>query len=68
MTEEFELSSKIYHARKQKGLTQEQLADAMGISSRWLQRIESGRQWPSGRLLYRLVRYLDIDLRKDGAS
>ena len=68
MTEEFELSSKIYHARKRKGLTQEQLAGEMEITPRWLQRIESGKQWPSGRLLYRLVRYLDIDLRGDEAT
>lgn len=68
MSEEFKLSSKIYHARKKKELTQEQLAGMMGITPRWLQRIESGKQWPSGRLLYRLVCYLDIDLRKDEAT
>nr|RDS94083.1 XRE family transcriptional regulator [Cereibacter sphaeroides f. sp. denitrificans] len=37
--------------RKSKGLTQEQLADIVGSSKSYISEIESGKKFPSGRLL-----------------
>ncbi len=48
------LGTQIAHARQQRGLTQSQLAEAIGIEARSMQRIESGRTAPS------LVRLVDI--------
>lgn len=68
MSEELEFSRKIYHARIGKGMTQEQLAEAVQVTPRWIQHLEKGDAFPGGRLLFRLVRLLDIDLRERDQS
>lgn len=62
MSEKLEMSRKIYYARIRKGLTQEQLAEAVEVSTRYIQYLEHGDFFPSGRLLCRLVKVLEIDL------
>ncbi len=56
-------SSAVYHARVFRGLTQEQLAEALGISVRWFQAIEKGEGKPSFDLLLRMLCLLDLDAR-----
>src|SRR5579875_813928 len=55
-----ELCQKIIKARKQKGLTQEQLADLSHITVRTIQRIENGDSTPRAYTLKAIASVLDI--------
>lgn len=50
----------IKKARKRYNLTIEALADKVGVSERYLYRIENGGQKPSFDVLYKLIRTLTI--------
>ena len=50
------MKPKIKEMRMAAGLTQQQLADAVGVSSRTIISIETGRYNPSLLLAYRLAR------------
>ena len=54
-------TDELYYARKKMGLTQEQVAEAVDISVRWYQYVESGERDPGVRLAIRLIAYLEID-------
>lgn len=54
-------SKKVYYARKDLGLTQEQTAEALGISVRWYQDIENGKHIPSGDLTLKIMAFYGID-------
>jgi XRE family transcriptional regulator, regulator of sulfur utilization len=62
------LSEKIVAARKRKGLTQEQLADAANVTVRTIQRIESGETAPRAFTLKTIAAALDIDFETLGAG
>lgn len=55
-------SKHIYFKRTQFQLTQTQLADAVGTSLGWIQKIESGKKLPGFFLAIRLAVFLEIDL------
>lgn len=50
--------------RKQKGLTQEQLAEIMYVSNRTVSRWENGHNMPDIDILIQLSDYFEIDLRE----
>lgn len=50
--------------RKDKGLTQEQLADIMNVSRRTVSRLETGSNLPDLDLLIELADYYSVDLRQ----
>lgn len=52
----------IKKARENKGITQQKLADDIGISRSYLADIEAGRYMPSSEKLISLAEYLNIDL------
>lgn len=54
-------ASAVYHARKEKHLTQERVAEALDISVRWYQLIEYGKRLPSTTLALRIIAYFEID-------
>ena len=54
------LAEKIFQLRKQRGLTQEELAEAASINLRTLQRIEQGKTEPRGQTLRLLAEALDL--------
>jgi transcriptional regulator with XRE-family HTH domain len=56
------LGEKIIHARREKGLTQEDLAWDSRCDRTYLARIERGRANPSIRVLWRIARELEINL------
>lgn len=62
MTIRFKFAREAYKARMREGLTQAQVAEAVGISVRWYQRIESGARFPGSVLLIRLILLLHIDV------
>ncbi|MBO6088215.1 helix-turn-helix transcriptional regulator [bacterium] len=55
-----EMGQRIKRIRKQKGLTQEQLAEIMDISSRNLSNIELGNSFPKPETLERFLKKMDI--------
>lgn len=54
------LSAVIHEAHKETGLTMEQLAERIGISDRYLYRIENEGKKPSYDVLYKLIRELSL--------
>lgn len=49
-------------ARKAKGYTQEQLAEAVSTTLRWYQLVEQGKGKPSLDLTLKLQKFLELDL------
>lgn len=54
------LGKKIQKLRKEKGYTQEELADILGFSRVYMGYIEQGRESPSLKLLIKLARKLGV--------
>ena len=52
------------HLRKEKGLTQEQLAEHFYVSSRTVSRWETGSNMPDLDMLIELADYYDVDIRE----
>ncbi len=46
--------------RTQKGLTQEELAEALGLHEKGVSQIESGRNFVTGKLLAKLCNYFNV--------
>ena len=52
------------HMRKEKGLTQEQLAERFYVSSRTVSRWETGSNMPDVNMLIELADFYDVDIRE----
>ncbi len=52
------------HLRKDKGLTQEQLAEEFGVSSRSVSRWENGNTMPDISIVIELADFYDVDIRE----
>ena len=52
------------HLRKEKGLTQEQLAETFCVSSRTVSRWETGSNLPDVGILVELADFYDVDIRE----
>ena len=61
MNLKFKFASLILNARLDKGLTQSEVAEAVGISVRWIQRVESGQRLPGSITLLRLIKFFGIE-------
>ena len=61
MTYENSLGAKIKQSRKAKGLTQEQLAELMGIDDKHLSRIEKGFHSPKFSIIQKLAKVLEYN-------
>ena len=57
------LGKKIKQLRKKGGLTQEQLAEEVRVTPKYIQYIESTKRIPSLKLLYRIAKALKIKVR-----
>ena len=56
------MKNKLEEIRKQKGIKQEELADAMGVSRQTISSLENGRYNPSVILAIKLARYFSINV------
>ena len=56
------LTSKVHEARVDLGITQQQLADATGISVRTIISIEKGRQFPTLLSAMRIAHYFSLSV------
>jgi uncharacterized Tic20 family protein len=63
-----DLGIKVYELRQQKGMTQEQLSEFCQVSSRTIQRIESGEVDPRTYTVQCLSTALDFDFNEQNAS
>jgi ribosome-binding protein aMBF1 (putative translation factor) len=59
---EFALIKAILHARKEKGMTQKELADKMGSRQAVISRLETGRANPSLEFIKKLAKALGASL------
>ena len=64
----FRFAGAIYHARHDRGLTQEEAAEALNISTRWYQKIERGQVLPGTKLALRIIAFFEIEGSKLKAS
>lgn len=62
VTQKFGL--KLKKLRKQKGLTQEKLAELAGLDYSYLNMIESGKKNPTLKLIAKLARVLEVPLEE----
>ena len=60
MTLRYRFASAVYHARIDKGATQEKVAEDLNISTRWYQHIEKGDHLPSAMLMLKIFAYFEI--------
>ena len=58
------MKNKLEEIRKQKGIKQEELADAMGVSRQTISSLENGRYNPSVILAIKLARYCGTDVEE----
>ena len=54
-------SREVYYSRILLKLTQEKVAELLGISVRWYQKIESGKVLPSTKLALKIIAFFEID-------
>jgi len=59
-----EIGDKIKELRKNKGLSQEELAESAGVNLRTIQRIENNESEPRGYTLNQISKVLDIDVEQ----
>lgn len=59
------IGSTIKQARKIKGLTQEQLAELIGIHEKQLSKIETGKSFPTRKNLEKIFSILNINITED---
>lgn len=57
------LGARVKELRKRKNLSQEKLAEEIGIDPKHLSRIEVGRSYPSINTLEKLASVLDVELK-----
>ena len=57
------LGKRIRQLRKKSKLTQEQLADKVGVTPKYIQYLESANRIPSLKLLYKIAKELDVKVR-----
>ncbi len=62
MSLKMEFARKVFAKRTERGYTQEQLAEAVSASTRWIQDIEKGEGLPGGEIMINLLLFLDIDV------
>ena len=56
------LSEKLYELRKKSGLSQEQLAEQLGVSRQAISKWESGKAFPESDTLISISQYFDVTL------
>mgnify|MGYP000598259419 FL=1 len=58
------LRNRLEEIRKQKGLTQEELAEVLGVSRQTINSLENGRYNPSIMLAFRIARFFGMSIEE----
>ena len=64
MIDQVKIGGFLKDLRKKKGLTQEQLAEKFGVSSRSVSRWENGNTMPELGILVELAEYYEVDIKE----
>lgn len=62
MTIRYKFATALYHARREKHLTQEETAELLDVSTRWFQKIENAHSEPNLELTCKIVKEFGIRL------
>ena len=62
--EERQLHNRITQLRAAKGLSQQQLADAIGVSRKTISTVETGRFTPSVVIALQMARYFEVPVEQ----
>ncbi len=57
------LARRLQKVRKSKGVTQEQLAEQIGVSTTWIGYIETGYRIPNLKMIYKIARALNVKVK-----
>ncbi len=60
---DYRLGRKIQKIRKVRGLTQEQLAEKVKVSTTFIGYVETGYRRPNLKMIYKLARALDVKVK-----
>jgi len=60
---DYRLGRKLQKLRKEKGLTQEELAEKVRVSTTWIGYIETGYRKPNLKMLYKIANALDVKVK-----
>ena len=60
---DYRLGRKIQRVRKEKELTQEKLAEKIGVSTTWIGYIETGYRIPNLKMIYRIANALGVKVK-----
>jgi len=58
------MKNRLEELRREKGISQERLAEAMGVSRQTINSLENGRYNPSIKLAFKLARYFDLSIEE----
>lgn len=61
--QDYRLGRKIQKLRKEKELSQEKLAEKVGVSTTWIGYIETGYRRPNLKMVYRIARALGVKVK-----
>ncbi|MFR5027468.1 MAG: helix-turn-helix domain-containing protein [Coprococcus sp.] len=64
MIDQVKIGNFLRKLRKEKGMTQEEIATKFGVSSRSVSRWENGNTMPDLAILVELADYYDVDIRE----
>lgn len=60
---DYRLGRKIQRIRKERELTQEKLAEIVGVSTTWIGYIETGYRRPSLKMVYKIANALGVKVK-----
>ena len=58
------MKNKIEHIRKEKGILQDEMAKALGVSRQTISSLENGRYNPSILLAYKIANYFEMTIEE----
>lgn len=61
--QDYRLGRRIQKIRQEKGLTQEELAEKVGVSTTWIGYIETGYKRPNLKMIYKIARTLNTNVK-----
>lgn len=61
--QDYRLGRKISRIRREKDITQEKLAEKVGVSTTWVGYIETGYRRPNLKMIYRIAKALSVKVK-----
>jgi len=58
--QDYRLGRRMQKVRQEKGLTQEKLAEKVGVSTTWIGYLETGYRRPNLKMIYKIARVLKV--------